>query len=105
MQLTVSVTEGVYLLDSDEIICLEACSNYTRLHLTGQRKIFSARTLKYYEISLTTENFFRVHSSYLVNIKHISFLDLRGELCLSQGLKIKVAKRRKAVIPGLLKVV
>ncbi len=103
MHLTVSVTEGIYILKQDDIICLEANSNYTRLHLTGQRNIFSAKTLKEYASMLPENNFCRVHSSYLINTKHICHVSPAGEIGLSQNILVHISKRRKATTELLLK--
>ena len=103
MQLKVSVTEGVYMLNPADIICLEASSNYTRLYLTGQRYIFSAKTLKEYESLLPQNNFYRVHNSYLINTKHICHISRAGVIGLSQNICVHISKRRKARIKSLLK--
>jgi two-component system, LytTR family, response regulator len=103
MQLKVSVTEGVYILKQEDIICLQASSNYTRLYLTGQRNIFSAKTLKEYESLLPQNNFYRVHSSYLINTKHICHISAKGEIGLSQNISVHISKRRKTRIKSLLK--
>lgn len=103
MQLKVSVSEGVYLLKQEDIICLEASSNYTRLHLTGRRNIFSAKTLKEYESLLPQNNFCRVHSSYLINTGHICHISPTGEIGLSQNISVHISKRRKGRIKTFLK--
>jgi two-component system LytT family response regulator len=101
MQLKLSLTEGVFIISPEEIICLEASSNYTKLHLTGKRKLVSARTLKTYQLLLPANSFFRVHSSYLINARHISSISESGELKMGDGLCLKVAKRRKLMLPKL----
>jgi two-component system, LytTR family, response regulator len=103
MQLKVSVTEGIYLLKQEDIICLQANSNYTRLFLTGQRNIFSAKTLKEYESLLPQTDFYRVHSSYLINTSHICHITPGGKIGLSQNISVHIAKRRKTKIKTLLK--
>lgn len=103
MQLKVSVTEGVYVLKQEDIICLQASSNYTRLYLTGERNIFSAKTLKEYESMLPGNSFYRVHSSYLINAKHICHISPAGEIGLSQNISVHISKRRKTRIQSLLR--
>jgi two-component system LytT family response regulator len=103
MQLVVSVTEGVYVLNQEDIICLEASSNYTRLCLTGSRYIFSARTLKHYESELPSQFFWRVRSSCLINTKHICNVNPSGEISLSQNINVRISKRKKMLIKEFLK--
>ena len=104
MKLTVSVSEGIYVLNPADIIYLEASSNYTRLHLTGQRKIFSAKTLKQYENLLQHNNFLRVHDSFLINSIHICNMSPSGDIILSQNISVPVSKRKKTSIKRLLKI-
>jgi two-component system, LytTR family, response regulator len=96
--LVVSLREGLIRLPAAEIICLQASRNYTRIYLTGNRSLLSAKTLKEYEKRLPPDAFYRVHNGYLVNAQHIACFSRDGELQLSQAIHIKVAKRRKTAI-------
>jgi two-component system, LytTR family, response regulator len=102
MQLTVSVTEAVYKINHEEIIYLQACSNYTRIYLTEKRNIFSAKTLKLYENLLPTDIFYRVHSSYLINAKHIRSFDLSSAIRLTQNFRVPISRRKRFFIKNLL---
>jgi two-component system LytT family response regulator len=102
MHLTVYVTEGEYKLNQDEIIYLEAHSNYTKFYLTGKRKIFSAKTLKRYEELLPLEFFIRVHSSYLVNVLHICKLNTVGKISLTQNFSVPISRRKKRIFKDLI---
>lgn len=92
--LLVNVREGVYLLKQEEIVYLQASSNYTRLHLCNNRMIFSAQTIKKYENCLPENDFIRVHSSFIVNKSHITQISKAKKVHLSNNLEITVAKRR-----------
>jgi len=76
MHLTLSLTEGTFILQPDEIICLQAISNYTRFYLSGNRVLFSAKCLKQYAHLLEGSDFCRVHKSYLINKLHNKKLSL-----------------------------
>jgi two-component system, LytTR family, response regulator len=103
MQLKVSVTEGVFILNPEDIICLEANSNYTKLYLIGRRNLFSAKTLKAYQSMLPQNYFYRVHSSFLINKKHISEFCPQGYIALTQNIEVPVARRRKTEVKLFLK--
>ena len=98
MQLNLSLSEGSYSIPIDDIICLEANSNYTRFYLSGDRKLFSARSLKVYEALLCKSNFCRVHQSFLINKRHVSSVDEQGKIQLSNQMQIVMARRRKKQI-------
>lgn len=92
--LLVTVREGVYLLKQEEIVYLQASSNYTRVHLCNNKMIFAAQTIKKFENSLPENDFIRIHSSFLVNKSHITQISKSKKVCLSNNLQITVAKRR-----------
>ena len=72
----------VYL---DEIIRLQAESNYTKIFL-GDKKVFvSAKTLTEYDEILQGHRFLRVHKSHLVNPAHIRSYEKSGMLIMSDG--------------------
>ena len=102
MQLTVSVAEGVYKLNEDEIIYLKATSNYTKFYLTDGRYIFSAKTLKQYEALLPINVFYSVHSSYLINVKHIQKINFNAEIGLTQNFFVPISRRKKAIVENMV---
>jgi two-component system, LytTR family, response regulator len=95
-------TEVKYV-ETDEIIRLQAESNYTHIFLTGNRTFVSAKTLKEYDEMLTGRHFLRVHKSHLVNIIHIQTYDRSGTLELSDGSVVEVARRKKELLQQALK--
>jgi two-component system, LytTR family, response regulator len=79
----------------DEIIRLQAESNYTHIFLKGNKVFVSAKTLKEYDEILQGHKFLRVHKSHLVNPAHIESYDKQGMLHMSDGTKVEVARRKK----------
>lgn len=59
---------GVTFIEIDNIISLQADSNYTIVHLRNMQKIVVSKTLKDFEELLDTAQFVRIHKSYIVNI-------------------------------------
>lgn len=79
----------------NEIIRLQAESNYTHIFLKGNKVFVSAKTLKEYDEILQGHKFLRVHKSHLVNPAHIESYDKQGILHMSDGTKVEVARRKK----------
>lgn len=79
----------------NEIIRLQAESNYTHIFLKGNKVFVSAKTLKEYDEILQGHKFLRVHKSHLVNPAHIESYDKQGLLHMSDGTKVEVARRKK----------
>ncbi len=82
----------------DDIIMIEGDGNYTIFFCTNGRRIMVSKTLRDYE-KLLGENslFFRIHKSYLINMKFVQRYDVRGEDCvwLKTGHILSIARRRK----------
>jgi two-component system, LytTR family, response regulator len=87
-------TEIKYV-ETDEIIRLQAESNYTHIFLTGNRVFVSAKTLKEYDELLKGHRFLRVHKSHLVNSSHIESYERSGLLEMSDHSRVEVARRKK----------
>ncbi len=87
----------------DEIIRLQADSNYTKVHLTQNRVFVSAKTLKEYDEILREQHFLRIHKSHLINPTHIESYDKQGWLKMSDGSEVEVARRKKEYVQDALK--
>jgi two-component system LytT family response regulator len=96
-RLALPIEGRIVMLDHEQIIYCESDGNYTRLFLTGGGSIMISRTLKDIDNMLRGPAFFRIHHSYLVNIRHVSEY-LRGEggeVILSNGKHLPVSRNRK----------
>ncbi|MBK9736471.1 MAG: LytTR family transcriptional regulator [Saprospiraceae bacterium] len=56
----------------EDILYLKADSNYTEINYTDGSKKLLSKTLKVLEDILPSQQFFRIHKSYLVNAAHIT---------------------------------
>jgi len=81
----------------DDIIRLQAESNYTRFFFLDKSEFLSAKTLKEYEELLPQERFIRVHRSHIVNKSFINQYNREGMLLvLKDGTSLEVSRRKKA---------
>lgn len=87
----------------EEIIRLQADSNYTHIYKTGNKIYYSAKSLKEYDEILTGHRFLRVHKSHLINPKHVESYDRQGMLKMSDGSEVEVSRRKKEFILQALK--
>jgi len=94
-KLALADTTEVKYVQLDEIIRLQAESNYTHIFLKDNKLFVSAKTLKEYDEMLQGQRFLRVHKSHLVNPDHIEAYDRQGILLMSDGSKVEVARRKK----------
>jgi two-component system LytT family response regulator len=93
----ISSVDKVELIQMKEIIFCQADGKYTNFHLTDGRKIMSCRNLGEYSTILDSNYFFRIHHSYIINLRHISKISKKdGYFCeLSNKVTLPIAKRRQ----------
>jgi len=92
--------EGFQMIMIDSIISCEADSNYTTLHLKGNKKIVVCRNLKDIEEMLEDHSFTRVHRCHVVNLNEVEKF-VKGEggyLIMSDGTTIDVARTKKEIL-------
>lgn len=63
---------GINFLDVNEIISLQADSNYTIIHKQDMQKSVVTKTLKDFEDILDGNQFVRIHKSHIVNLRHVT---------------------------------
>lgn len=93
----VSYLDKIELIAISEIIFCQADGKYTNFFLLNGKKIMSSRNLGEYSTQLDPNYFFRIHHSYIINLRQISRISKKdGYFCeLSNGIIIPVAKRRQ----------
>ena len=62
---------SISFIETDDIISLQADSNYTIVHLQNMQKMVISKTLREFEDILDDTQFARIHKSYMVNLKYI----------------------------------
>jgi two-component system, LytTR family, response regulator len=102
-RLALAGVSEIKYVEMQEIVRLQAESNYTRIFLSGNKVFVSAKTLKEYDELLQAYHFLRVHKSHLVNPAHISSYDRVGVLNMSDGSKVEVSRRKKDILQKALK--
>lgn len=97
-QLIVSVAEGVYHIPVEQIVRLQARSNYTEIFLHNKKKIVCAKLLRLLAEQLIPFGFVRTNRSHLVNPQHIHFVSRYGHITMSEGKIIPMARRKKTIV-------
>ena len=95
--LAISSTDKIELIKVDDIVFCRADGKYTEFVLNNGTKILSSKNLGEYNNVLTYNYFFRIHHSYVINIKHISkIIKKDGLYCeFTNGVALPIAKRRQ----------
>ncbi len=99
-RIALPTAEGIHLIKKEEIIRVEAMSNYSVFYILNLLKIIVSRTLKEFERQLENAAFMRVNRSVIVNLDHV--LKYRkgdgGTLELVDGAEIEVSPMKKSML-------
>ncbi len=95
-KLAVPILNGLVFLSTEDIIRLEADINYTYI-FSNTEKFTAAKSIKEYESLLNEYNFFRIHKSHLINLKHVKqFSRADGYFVqMSDGSNVEISRRKK----------
>jgi two-component system LytT family response regulator len=96
---------GISFLDTEEVISLEADGNYTIIHKKNMQKLIVTKTLKDFEEILDSNQFVRIHKSYMVNLKLVteySTVD-GGTVKMQDGNSWNVSRRQSDLFLQKLK--
>jgi len=91
------------IIDTDEIIAIEAQEAYSCIHTISDNYLMS-KNLKHFETILENNNsFFRSHKSWIVNLTHlVNFSKSKLEIELKSGAIAKLSKYKKPEFEELI---
>ncbi|MCX2575225.1 LytR/AlgR family response regulator transcription factor [Pedobacter sandarakinus] len=95
-KLTLPHGQGFKMIDVDEIIYIEADSNYSVVHLANEDKITVSKVLREFEELLPSDQFVRVHKSSIINLNHLKEYNSKNglQVYLKNGESINISRRR-----------
>jgi two-component system LytT family response regulator len=89
--------EGIYYIDVNDIIFIEADGRYSTVHVNNSQKIFISKGIGEFEELLSEWNFYRTHLSFLVNINFVSQILTadEGEILLKNNSRIILSAKKR----------
>ena len=102
-RLALSTSAGLSFFNPEQIVRMEARSNYTNFFFTDRKPILVARILKDYEEILHAYGFIRTHRSHLVNKRYFSCVDIADNITMHDSSKAEISRRKKCKIMRVLK--
>ncbi|MFI5163165.1 MAG: LytR/AlgR family response regulator transcription factor [Sphingobacteriales bacterium] len=87
---------SISFIEVDDIVSLQADSNYTIIHLQNMQKMVISKTLREFEDILDETQFARIHKSYMVNLKYIKEYSTTdgGIVKMSDGNQWSISRRQ-----------
>jgi two-component system, LytTR family, response regulator len=96
-RIILKTSDNIYLVEQNDIISCESDGCYTVFHTTRGEKIMVTGILKEFDELLGECGFYRIHKSYLVNLRHVIRFEKQdgGFVVLSDNRKVPVASRKR----------
>ncbi len=87
---------GISFIEVDDMVSLQADSNYTIIHMNNMQKLVISKTLKDFEELLDQTQFARIHKSYIVNLRYIKEYSTTdgGVVKMTDGNQWSISRRQ-----------
>ncbi|QOD59946.1 response regulator transcription factor [Polaribacter haliotis] len=96
-KITINTDGKLVFLEPKDIFYVASDGNYSTLFLADNKKIVVTKKLKEIDELLPTDQFFRIHNSYIINLHKIKeFLKTDGYVVLENNAKIPVSRQKKS---------
>jgi two-component system, LytTR family, response regulator len=94
-KITVTEQFGFRIVNTEELMYLEADSNYTNLHLTDGKKIIATRNMGEFE-KILDDRFFRIHKSIIINLNFVmAYSSYQGNTVeMKDGSNLIISRRK-----------
>lgn len=96
-RIALTTSEGLLFVNTADIIFCESDSNYTKVVLKDKKKILVSKPLKEIDDTLSGNDFYRIHNSFLINLNHITKY-VRGDggyVVMDDGTPVSISRTRK----------
>jgi two-component system LytT family response regulator len=96
-KITLPGNDGLEIIALQDIIRIEASSNYSLVYLTSKATLIISKTMVQFEEILKDSNFIRIHNTHMVNLRHVKKYQ-RGQgglVILDDGTQLAVSRSRK----------
>jgi two-component system LytT family response regulator len=90
-------SDGLDFVPASSIVYCQSEGNYAHIHLQDRPKMLVTRTLRELEEQLPPGLFFRVHNSFLINLREVRRFVRNdgGYLVMSNGDAVRISRTRK----------
>ncbi len=75
-------------LNLNDILYIEGLKDYVKIHTSNGKYILTLNSLKKFEVSLENSDFFRIHRSYIVNLKHVKSIQKNKVVIMDKRIPV-----------------
>ncbi len=103
-KISFSTQQAIHFINPATILYGESDSNYTTLHFIDKSKMVVSKTLKEVEEMLVHYNFYRIHHSYIINLKQVNrYMKIDGGFIeMTGGTQLPISRQRKEELMNTL---
>lgn len=103
-KISFATQQAIHFIKPETIVYCESDSNYTSLYFLDKTKMVVSKTLKDVEEQLAHYHFFRIHHSYIINLKQVSrYIKADGGTVeMSDGASLPISRQRKEELIKIL---
>lgn len=91
----IPTSRGTKSVPEENIIRIEASSNYCKIVLVNERPLVVAKVLHWFQDNLPEDTFCRIHRTHIINRMYINGVVESGTVRLSNGDVVQISRRRK----------
>jgi len=101
--ITIFENEKYIPIKFSDILYCEASGSYTIINLPNKKCYMITKNLKRIESMILSDDFHRVHRSFLVNLKHIKTFSKDGIIVMADDSEILISARNRKKVVDFLK--
>ncbi len=103
-KLPISTADGTLFVEINDIIYIKADASYSEFYIKDGTKIIASKGLSNFESVLENHYFYRIHKSFMVNLKHIIKYQKgrNGSLVMIDNSVIPIAENKKQEVLKIL---
>ena len=101
-QILIPTSKGTKTVPEENIIRIEASSNYCKIILINERPLVVAKVLHWFQDQLPGDIFCRIHRTHIINSMYVNEVIRSSIVKLSNGDLIQISRRRKNFADQLL---
>jgi len=101
-KVSIPTNKGVKVVMMENIIRIEASSNYSRVYFINDYPLTVAKLLLWFENNLPGNDFYRIHKGHIVNRRFIASVYDGNKVLLANGEQLLVSKRKKTAFRKMI---
>ncbi|MEI9945554.1 MAG: LytTR family DNA-binding domain-containing protein [Chitinophagaceae bacterium] len=96
-RIALTTSDGLLFVNTADIIFCESDSNYTKVVLKDGKKILVSKPLKEIDDTLSGNDFYRIHNSFLINLNQVNkyVRSDGGYVVMNDGTPVSISRTRK----------